>query len=102
MPDGWNGWLLLLGQLLPTRLRDLVFKPACYDLVHETLEKRRDPRWIPPRLIGILLHVAVANFPRVLFEGRRPSRLAFLLGGLGVGVLLLLLTLVLAMRGAYS
>ena len=92
----------MLGRLLPTRMREYVFEPACYDLVHETLVRRRDLRLLPPRLIGILLHVAVVNFPRVLVEGRRPSRLALLLAGIALMSLLALMSLVLVMRGSYG
>jgi len=102
VPDGWNGWLLALGRLLPTRMRAHVFEPACYDLVHETLERRRDMRLIAPRLVGILLHVAFANFPRVLVDGRRPSRLAMLLSGMALVSFLALLSLLLAMRSSYA
>lgn len=83
-------------------MREYVFEPACYDLVHETLVRHRDLRLLPPRLVGILLHVAVVNFPRVLIEGRRPSRLALLLGGIGLMFLLLLTSLLLLMRSSYG
>ena len=103
MPKAWNRWLLTLGRLLPRRTREYVFEPACYDLVRETLERRRDARLLAPRLVGILLHVAVADFPRVLVDDRRPSRLALLLGGFALLAVLLALTkLALAMRGAYG
>ena len=102
MREGWNTWLLALGRLLPRRVREYVFEPACYDLVRETLERRRDARLLAPRLVGILLHVAVVNFPRVLFDDRRPSRLALLLGGLALITFLGLMAMVLVMRGAYG
>ena len=102
MREGWNRWLLVLGRLLPTRLREYVFEPACYDLVRETLERRRDARLLAPRLVGVLLHVAVANFPRVLIEDRRPSRLAVLLAGLFLIAFLALMSVALVMRGSYG
>lgn len=102
MRSAWNRWLPVLGSLLPTRVREYVFEPACYDLVRETLEKRRDARLLAPRLVGILLHVTVVNFPRVLIEGRRPSRLAVLLGSLALFGFLALMSVVFVMRGAYG
>ena len=82
-------------------MREYVFEPACYDLVQETLEQRRDPRLLAPRLVAILLHVAVVNFPRVLFENRRPSRLALMISGLMMTFFALVLA-VLAMRATYA
>jgi hypothetical protein len=70
--------------------------------VQETLEKRRDSRLLMPRLVGILLHVAVVNFPRVLIEGRRPSRLALLLGSLALFGFLALMSVAFVMRGSYG
>lgn len=101
MRDGWNPWLGRLGRLLPARLRECVFEPACYDLVCETLERHRAVQLITPRMFGILVHVAVANFPRVLVEGRRPSRLALLLGGLILIGFLALMSIAIVLRGSY-
>ena len=92
----------VLGSLLPKRVREYVFEPACYDLVRETLEKRRDVRLLAARLVGILLHVAVVNFPRVLIEDRRPSRLAMLLGSIALFGFLALMSVAIVMRGAYG
>ena len=92
----------MLGRLLPRRLREYVFEPACYDLVCETLERRRNVRLLAPRLVGVLLHVAAVNFPRVLVEDRRPSRLALFLGGFVAIIFLALMSVVLIMRGAYG
>jgi len=100
--SAWDRWLPVLGSLLPVRVREYVFEPACYDLVQETLERRRDVRLIAPRLVGILLHVALVNFPRVLIDNRRPSRLAVLLGGLAVFGFLALISVAIVMRGAYG
>lgn len=102
MRDGWVDWLAVLGQLLPQRLRECVFEPACYDLVRDTLEQQRNARLLAPRLVGILLHVSVINFPRVLVDRRRPSRLALLLGGGFLMTAGILVSLVLAMRGYYG
>jgi len=100
--DSWSPWLARLGRLLPDRLRECVFEPACYDLVRDTLERRRAPRLLTPRLVGILVQVAVANFPAVLFEGRRPSRLALLLTGSILIGSLTLMTLAIVIRTAYG
>ena len=102
MRSGWNRWLPVLGSLLPAHVREYVFEPACYDLVRETLEKHRDARLLGPRLVGILVHVAVVNFPRVLIEDRRPSRLAMLLGSLALFGFLALMSVAIVMRGAYG
>ena len=102
MPSGWAAWLRTLGGLLPARLRQYVFEPACYDLVQDALRRRRGTRLIALRLFGILLHVALVNFPRVLIEDRRPSRLAVVLGGVALTGLLALTTLVLMMRASYG
>ena len=102
MPDGWNRWLTTLGSLLPQQLRERVFDPACYDLVRDTLERRRSHRLLAPRLVAILLYTAVANFPQALIERRRPSRLALVLGGGLLLTVLVLVSLALAMRHSYT
>ena len=105
MRDGWASWLQALGGLLPNRLREHVFEPACYDLVRDSLERCHDSRLLVPRLFGVLLHVAVVNFPCVVIEQRRPTRLALLLGGLTLMTLMTLVALiafVLLMRGTYA
>lgn len=102
MRSGWDRWLRALGSLLPTRVREYVFEPACYDLVEETLEQHRGTRLLVPRIAAILLHVAVVNFPRVLFEGRRPSRLAVVLGSVALFGFLALLSVAFMMRGSYG
>lgn len=102
MHKGWQSWLLSLGKLLPSRMREVVFEPACYDLVRETLKQQRSSRLLAPRLVGILVHVALANFPGVLIDNRRPSRLALMISGLMLLMLLTLILVVIAMRGSYG
>lgn len=80
----WERWLGALGRLLPVRIRERVFEPACYDLVFEHLRGHRSTHMLGPRIFAILVYVATANFPRVLFEKRRPSRLGVLVGSLAL------------------
>ena len=102
MRSGWDRWLGALGSLLPRRMRERVFEPACYDLILHTLERGRGARSLPPRLVGVLLHVALVNFPQVLVDDRRPSRLGLILGGsVGVSVVALVSLVVIA-RAAYG
>jgi len=86
VPDamGWDRWLGFLGRLLPARIRERVFEPACYDLASETLRGHRSTRLLGPKIFAILVYVATANFPGVLFENRRPSRLGVLMGSLAL------------------
>ena len=102
MRSAWTGWLIFLGRFLPTRFREVVFEPACYDLVRETLERRESTGSLAPRMMGILVYVAVVNFPRVLFEDRRPSRLGVVLGTLVLLTLLALVAIRIALRGVYG
>lgn len=102
MRERWVRWLSVLGRLLPQQLRESVFEPACYDLVRDTLEHHRNAYLLAPRLIGILLHVSAINFPRVLIDHRRPSRLALLLCGGLLTTAGILVSLALVMRGSYG
>lgn len=98
----WTRWLGLLGRLLPSRIRERVFEPACYDLAFEHLRDHRSIRLLGPRIFAILLYVATANFPGVLFENRRPSRLGFLVGSLALLSAAALIGIRIALRDVYS
>lgn len=79
MPDPWRVFSLL-AWLLPARLCDRVFEPACFDLFAESLEQRRRSTLVLSRMMGILLYVVVVNLPGILIENGRPSRLGMLVG----------------------
>ena len=100
-PPRWNRWLTVLGSLLPVRIRERVFEPACYDLAGRLLRSSDSTRFLGPRILVILLYVATANFPRVLFEDRRPSRLGVLIGSLALLSFALLVGLRIALAGRY-
>ena len=104
MPSGsrWDRWLGLLGRFLPARIRERVFEPACYDLAFEHLRGPRGIHLLGARMFAILLYVAGANFPGVLFENRRLSRLGLLIASLAVLSAIGLIGLRLALSGQYE
>lgn len=98
----WNRWLGFLGRLLPTPIRERVFEPACYDLALEHLRGRRSTHLLGPRIFAILVYVATANFPRVLFENRRPSRLGLLVGSVSLLSVAVVIGIRIAFRAHYA
>lgn len=91
-----------MGRLLPTRIRERIFEPACYDLAFEHLRGQRAQHLLGPRMFAILLYVASANFPGVLFENRRLSRLGLLIASLAVLTAAGLIALRFALSGLYE
>ena len=73
-----------IGSLLPADVRERVFEPACYERLRRGLEQDRSAVPMTAYALAALVGVAGFNFPRVLFDGRRLSRLGKLVlaGGL--------------------
>ncbi len=70
-----------IGTLLPETLRERVFEPACYERLRRGLERGDDRVPISMYALAALVGVIGLNFPRVLFDGRRLSRMGKLLAG---------------------
>ena len=84
---------------------DYLVKPFAMDELEarlRALARRRGARLLGPSFFAILIQVSAFNFPRVLFDHRRPSRLALLLGWLALASLLALIALAMMLRTSYD
>ncbi len=70
-----------LGTLLPEDIRERVFEPACYERLRHDLEHGDNRVPIGVYALAALIEVVGLNFPRVLFDGWRLSRVGKLLAG---------------------